>query len=88
MKYYTLGNPISQGITALIPGSLFHDSQLEVVRNVEGVDHVNVPLETVSHITIWLSPLYDADEVWLSIVAALDEHVPVMLAERVLENME
>lgn len=88
MKYYTLGNPQEVGIAHRILGAVFHESQLDVISNVEGVDKVWLPVGSLTMVDIWLLPLYDADEVWLSIVAALDEHIPVMLAERVLENME
>lgn len=86
-SYYVLGNPVKVGLSHLIPAALAHESQLDVIRSVDGVDRVDTSASSLSMIQIWTSPLYDADDVWLRIVAALDAHVVIVQAEIALTNV-
>jgi hypothetical protein len=86
-NYYVLSNPERIGLMHRIMSAVAHESQLDVIRNVEGVDHVHLPIGTLTMVDIWTSPLYDADDVWLRIVAALDAHVVIVQAEIALTGV-
>jgi len=87
-NYYVLGNPVKVGLSHFISAALAHECQLDVIRSVEGVDRANAPATTLSMVEIWTSPLYDAEDVWLRIVAALDAHVVIVQAEIALTNVQ
>ncbi len=86
-SYYVLGNPQAIGLSHRILGAVAHQSQLDVISSVEGVEKVWLPIGTLTMVDIYTSPLYDADDVWLRIVAALDAHVVIVQAEIALTNV-
>jgi len=85
--FYVLGNPERIGLMHRILGAVAHESQLDVIRAVAGVDKVWLPVDSLSMVDIYTSPLYDPDDVWLRIVAALDAHVVIVQAEIALTDV-